>query len=38
MASLYEAGAEPTAADEDAGAVVDDIVDAEFEDLDGDKR
>ena len=31
-----EAGDEPAAADE--GPIDDDIVDAEFEDLDGDKR
>ncbi len=37
-AAQDEAGDEPTAADEDAGAGDDDIVDAEFEDLDGDKR
>jgi molecular chaperone DnaK len=33
-----ETGDEPTAADENAGTGDDDIVDAEFEDLDGDKR
>jgi molecular chaperone DnaK len=37
-AAQEEAGDEPTAADEDAGGGDDDIVDAEFEDLDGDKR
>ncbi|MEP4035205.1 MULTISPECIES: molecular chaperone DnaK [unclassified Pseudophaeobacter] len=37
-AAQDEAGDEPTAADADAAPGDDDIVDAEFEDLDGDKR
>ena len=37
-AAQEEAGDEPTAADEGAAPGDDDIVDAEFEDLDGDKR
>ncbi len=37
-ATAEEAGEEPAAADADAGPVDDDIVDADFEDLDGDKR
>jgi molecular chaperone DnaK len=37
-AAQEEAGDEPTAADDAAGPGDDDIVDAEFEDLDGDKR